>query len=54
MLIEDLMFVKYGHGLKLYGLPTLSLDRGNDSLNRELMREVAYHVDNCQRKRANN
>lgn len=40
MLMEDLIFVKYGHGLKLYGLSTLSYD----SPNRELMREVAYYV----------
>lgn len=44
MLIEDLMFVKYGHGLKLYGLSTLSLDHDNDSPHRESMREVAYHA----------
>lgn len=44
ILIEDLVFLKAGHGLKQYGLPTPSLDRDNDSPNRELIREVAYNV----------
>lgn len=44
MLIEDLVFVKSGHGLKQYGLPTPSLDHDNDSPNCELKREVAYNV----------
>lgn len=35
---EDLVFIKQ------YGLPTPSLDRDNDSQNRELMKDPAYNA----------